>query len=68
LFSGFDLDSFIAEPGSALNEVSALQAGAADQDYDFDQIDIVQVSVAAKYLTGTVAKWGEGDWNGSPVP
>ena len=43
-----------------------LQAGDADQDLDFDQLDLVQVQVAAKYLTGQPATWGEGDWNGAP--
>jgi hypothetical protein len=35
-------------------------------DCDFDQLDLVQVQVAAKYLTGDPATWGEGDWNGAP--
>lgn len=43
-----------------------LQAGDADQDLDFDQIDLVQVQIAAKYLTGDPATWGEGDWDGAP--
>jgi hypothetical protein len=43
-----------------------LQAGDADMDCDFDQLDLVQVQVAAKYLTGQAATWGEGDWNGAP--
>ena len=43
-----------------------LQAGDADQDLDFDQLDLVKVQVAAKYLTGANATWGEGDWNGAP--
>jgi hypothetical protein len=43
-----------------------LQAGDADQDYDFDQLDLIQVSIADKYLTGEPATWGEGDWNGAP--
>ena len=43
-----------------------LEAGDADQDFDFDQFDLVQVQVAAKYLTGQPATWGEGDWNGAP--
>jgi hypothetical protein len=45
---------------------TALQPGDADQDLDFDQIDLVQVQIAAKYLTGQAATWGEGDWNGAP--
>ena len=43
-----------------------LRPGDADQDFDFDQLDLVQVQVAAKYLTGEAATWGEGDWNGGP--
>ncbi len=43
-----------------------LQAGDADMDLDFDQLDLVQVQIAAKYLTGQPATWGEGDWNGAP--
>ena len=43
-----------------------LQAGDADQDMDFDQLDLVKVQIAAKYLTGQPATWGDGDWNGAP--
>ena len=43
-----------------------MRAGDADQDFDFDQLDLVQVQSAAKYLTGELATWGEGDWNGAP--
>jgi hypothetical protein len=43
-----------------------LQAGDANQDLSFDQLDLVAVGVAAKYLTGEPATWGEGDWNGAP--
>jgi hypothetical protein len=46
--------------------LAQLQAGDADQDLDFDQLDLVQVQIAAKYLTGQAATWGEGDWNGAP--
>ena len=45
---------------------NALEAGDADQDLDFDQLDLVKVQIAAKYLTGQPATWGEGDWNGAP--
>lgn len=38
-----------------------LQAGDANQDLRFDQLDLVQVQIAAKYLTGQAATWGEGD-------
>ncbi len=43
-----------------------LRAGDADHDLDFDQLDIVKVMLAGKYLSGEVATWGEGDWNGAP--
>ena len=33
---------------------------------DFDQLDLVKVQIAAKYLTGVAATWGDGDWNGAP--
>jgi hypothetical protein len=47
-------------------DLAPLEAGDADQDYDFDQLDLVKVQSAAKYLTGQAATWGEGDWNGAP--
>lgn len=43
-----------------------LQPGDADQDFDFDQFDLIRVQQAAKYLTEQPATWGEGDWNGAP--
>ena len=51
---------------SSSNEEPRLQAGDSDQDLDFDQLDLVKVQVAAKYLTGQQATWGEGDWNAAP--
>jgi hypothetical protein len=53
---------YFGDPGTG----GALQAGDADQDFDFDQLDLVAVQIAAKYLTGQAATWGEGDWNGAP--
>ena len=41
----------------------ALLAGDADQDFDFDQLDLVKVQIAGKYLTGAAATWGDGDWD-----
>lgn len=43
-----------------------LEAGDADQDLDFDQLDLVKVQIGGKYLTGNAATWGEGDWNAAP--
>jgi hypothetical protein len=68
-FLGGELD---LQPGRILvmngaNGVgAALQAGDADQDLDFDQFDLIRVQQAAKYLTGSPATWGQGDWNGAP--
>ncbi len=45
---------------------TVLQAGDADQDLDFDQLDLVKVQIASKYLTSRAATWGEGDWNAAP--
>jgi hypothetical protein len=53
---------YFGQPGGG----GLLQAGDADQDLDFDQLDLVKVQIAAKYLSGRAATWGEGDWNGAP--
>ena len=45
--------------------VHELSPGDANRDFSFDQLDIVQVLQAGKYLTGQPATWGEGDWNGA---
>jgi hypothetical protein len=60
--------SFAPAYASALDPAfrMRLQAGDADQDLKFDPIDLVRVQVAAKYLSGAVATWGEGDWDGAP--
>jgi hypothetical protein len=69
--------SLLTEDGIALFEAAVeyalgvgqpvqLQAGDASMDYSFDQLDLVKVQVAAKYLTGQAATWGEGDWDGAP--
>lgn len=60
--------SLYEQPGSVIGGIvgEQLQAGDADMDCDFDQIDLVKVQVAAKYLTGEAATWGEGDWDGAP--
>ncbi len=51
---------------AAGQQFPGLRAGDADQDLDFDQLDLVKVQIVAKYLTGRAATWGEGDWNGAP--
>jgi hypothetical protein len=63
---GEDLDPEDLLPPWIGEPLPFLQAGDADQDFDFDQLDLIKVQVAAKYLTGQAATWGEGDWNGAP--
>jgi hypothetical protein len=60
---GFDLWQvpIVTEPSQP-----QLEAGDANQDLRFDQLDLVQVQIAAKYLSGQPTTWGEGDWNGAP--
>ncbi len=43
-----------------------LMPGDADMDLEFDQLDLVRVQIAGKYLTGQPATWGQGDWDGAP--
>ena len=57
---------FVHVADAHILDSSSLLAGDADQDLDFDQLDLVQVQIAAKYLTGEIATWGEGDWDGAP--
>lgn len=61
----------LVQPSSMLllqdAQPTELMPGDADQDLDFDQFDLIKVQVAAKYLTGEPAAWGEGDWNGGPA-
>ena len=63
-----DLDELLeqASGGGGGGGPPALQAGDSDQDLDFDQLDLVKVQIAAKYLSGTAATWGDGDWNAAP--
>ena len=66
---GASIDNFLGERILTITSVAAggtLRAGDADQDLDFDQLDLVRVQVAGKYLTAQAASWGEGDWDGAP--
>ena len=61
-----DLSIYREQIEEIISPRPALRAGDADQDGDFDNLDIVQVLQRAKYLTGQLATWGDGDWNGAP--
>ena len=62
----FGLDNVLFSLFGGNEVMTELVAGDADQDLDFDQLDLVKVQIANKYLTGQPATWGEGDWNGAP--
>ena len=51
---------------ASLVRAPELLPGDANQDFTFDQLDLLQVLRAGKYLTSEPATWGEGDWNGAP--
>jgi hypothetical protein len=53
--------------GSLSVSAAVHKAGDANRDFQFDQLDIVQVLQAAKYLTGQPATFEQGDWNGDGV-
>ena len=44
-----------------------VSAGDANHDLRFDQQDIVQVLQTARYLTGKLATFEQGDWTGDGV-
>ena len=44
-----------------------LTVGDANSDGTFDQLDLIQVLSANKYMSGQHADWAEGDWNGDHV-
>ena len=50
-----------ASPGSV--DFVFRQAGDANEDGIFNQLDLVQVLQGGKYQTGQPARWREGDWN-----
>ena len=64
-FSAGWVDAFLVKLRDSEPQVR-LQAGDADQDFAFDQLDLVQVQITAKYLSDQLATWGDGDWNGAP--
>ena len=43
------------------------QAGDANRDQQFDQVDIIMALRGGKYLTREPANWSQGDWNGDGV-
>ena len=66
LFLGTQNPLSLAGLGPGPGGAPVLLAGDADEDLDFDQLDLVRVQIAGKYLTGAPATWGDGDWDGAP--
>ena len=56
----------VAELIQVALEPVALQAGDANQDLSFDQLDVIEALRGGKYLSGEPATWEQGDWNGAP--
>ena len=52
------------DPPVSASKDRDIAAGDANRDFQFDQLDIVQVLQAARYLTALEATFAEGDWNG----
>jgi hypothetical protein len=57
-------DPVTGEQFTATDTDTVLAAGDANGDLQFDQLDVVQVLQAGKYLTGQPAGWSDGNWNG----
>ena len=57
--------SYYHEQIEAAIRLPSLRPGDANFDLQFDQVDLIRVLEAGKYLTGEAATWGEGDWLGS---
>jgi len=64
-FSGLS-NSVVSSDMSSLTE-RRYQSGDSNRDAQFDQLDLVQVLQASKYLADVPAIWGDGDWNGDGV-
>ena len=52
---------FVVNPEAPISP----QIGDADNNGRFDQLDIIQILQAGKYLTGEAATFGEGDFDGN---
>ena len=48
--------------------LTIFQAGDANQDYYFDEADIIQVFKSGKFETDQAATWAQGDWDGMYSP
>ena len=46
--------------------LAALETGDANQDYWFDEADLIHAFKIGKFETGEPATWSEGDWDGGP--
>lgn len=57
------LDGRLALSARPIVSIDDLQAGDANGDSKFDQMDIIQVLQEDRYMTGESAGWSEGDWN-----
>jgi hypothetical protein len=63
-FGGFASSWTARTPNPGRADLFARQAGDANEDRQFNQLDLVQVLRTQKYGTSQPATWGEGDWSG----
>ena len=56
-----------AEPSPGWTAFFERLAGDANSDGQFDALDLSTAGDAAKYLTGQLAGWSDGDWTGDGV-
>ena len=68
-FDGPGHDYFTISEGKApplyeFQRVPTAQAGDANRDYQFDQLDLLIALRGGKYQSNEPATWSEGDWNG----
>ncbi len=48
----------------AVEAIPQLLPGDANQDYYFDEADLIRAFQSGTFLTGTLASWSDGDWSG----
>lgn len=60
----FTISEGVAPPLYFFRRIPTGQAGDANRDQQFDQLDLVMALASGKFRTQEPAKWSEGDWNG----
>jgi hypothetical protein len=61
---GASYGSYVLQLSRGSGATEDFLAGDSNRDGQFNQLDIVQVLLAAKYNSDQPAGWSEGDWSG----